>query len=65
MALSAAPLVNQGNLIMVSEAGDVASASMATGNTNWVVSIDGPIFNEPVIANGVVYVSAQLDAAAA
>ncbi len=65
MALSATPLVNQGNLIMVSEAGDIASASMATGNTNWVTSIDGPILNEPVIDNGVVYAAAQLDSAVA
>ncbi len=65
MDLSATPLIYQGNLILVSTAGDVASASLATGEPNWAKSLNGVILDQPVIGGDVLYAAAQLDAAVA
>jgi outer membrane protein assembly factor BamB len=59
MALSTTPLVSGDDLILTSSAGDVASASLKTGKTNWHASIGGIIYDQPVIAGKAVYVAAQ------
>ncbi len=50
------PVVLNGNVYFADWGGDVYSASVATGHTNWQVNLGHPISSTLALANGMVYV---------
>lgn len=65
MPVSATPLIFKDSLILAGEDGDVARVSMTNLEPLWIKSIDGPILDQPVMDNGIIYTDAQMGEAIA